>query len=67
MAYSNSNISEGGSGCAIRYGDLIDIRQISVNGHDANGQDVYIRMPASDQGMCLYSLLPLNSIFFVAP
>uniref|UniRef100_A0A2N9ELE2 Apple domain-containing protein n=1 Tax=Fagus sylvatica TaxID=28930 RepID=A0A2N9ELE2_FAGSY len=42
MAYSNSNISEGGSGCAIWYGDLIDIRQISANGHDANGQDVYI-------------------------
>uniref|UniRef100_A0A2N9I4B6 non-specific serine/threonine protein kinase n=1 Tax=Fagus sylvatica TaxID=28930 RepID=A0A2N9I4B6_FAGSY len=49
MAYSNSNISEGGIGYAIWYGDLIDIRQISANGHDANGQDVYIRMPASDQ------------------
>jgi hypothetical protein len=51
-AYSNSDIRNGGSGCAIWYGDLIDIRQISANGHDANGQDVYIRMPASDQGMC---------------
>uniref|UniRef100_A0A2N9HCP4 non-specific serine/threonine protein kinase n=1 Tax=Fagus sylvatica TaxID=28930 RepID=A0A2N9HCP4_FAGSY len=41
-AYSNSDIRNGGSGCAIWYGDLIDIRQISANGHDANGQDVYI-------------------------
>uniref|UniRef100_A0A2N9J533 Bulb-type lectin domain-containing protein n=1 Tax=Fagus sylvatica TaxID=28930 RepID=A0A2N9J533_FAGSY len=32
MAYANSNISEGGSGCAIWYEDLIDIRQISTNG-----------------------------------
>uniref|UniRef100_A0A2N9FAP6 Apple domain-containing protein n=1 Tax=Fagus sylvatica TaxID=28930 RepID=A0A2N9FAP6_FAGSY len=51
-AYSNSDIRNGGSGCVIWYGDLIDIRQISANGHDANGQDVYIRMPTSDQGMC---------------
>uniref|UniRef100_A0A2N9I8I7 non-specific serine/threonine protein kinase n=1 Tax=Fagus sylvatica TaxID=28930 RepID=A0A2N9I8I7_FAGSY len=48
MAYANSNISEGGSGCAIWYEDLIDIRQISTNGQDANGQDVYMRIPASD-------------------
>uniref|UniRef100_A0A2N9H741 Receptor-like serine/threonine-protein kinase n=1 Tax=Fagus sylvatica TaxID=28930 RepID=A0A2N9H741_FAGSY len=41
------DIRGGGSGCAIWYGDLIDIRQIS-NGYDANGQDIYIRMHASD-------------------
>uniref|UniRef100_A0A2N9FE92 non-specific serine/threonine protein kinase n=1 Tax=Fagus sylvatica TaxID=28930 RepID=A0A2N9FE92_FAGSY len=46
-AYSNSDIRGEGSGCAIWYGDLIDIRQIS-NGYDANGQDIYIRMHASD-------------------
>jgi hypothetical protein len=51
-AYSNSDIRGEGSGCAIWYGDLIDIRQIS-NGYDANGQDIYIRMHASDLGMCL--------------
>uniref|UniRef100_A0A2N9HS70 Receptor-like serine/threonine-protein kinase n=1 Tax=Fagus sylvatica TaxID=28930 RepID=A0A2N9HS70_FAGSY len=43
MAYSNSDIREGGSGCAIWYGDLIDIRQFS-----AAGQDLYVRMPASE-------------------
>jgi hypothetical protein len=41
-AYSNLYIRDGGSGCAIWYGDLIDIRQMS-----ANGQDLYIRMSAS--------------------
>ncbi|XP_075668669.1 G-type lectin S-receptor-like serine/threonine-protein kinase At4g27290 [Castanea sativa] len=47
MAYSNTDIRDGGSGCAIWYGDLIDIRQVGANGQDANWQDVYIRMPAS--------------------
>ena len=44
-AYSNSDIRNGGSGCVIWYGDLIDIRPTA-----ANRQDVYIRMPASEQG-----------------
>ncbi len=48
MAYSNSDIKEGGSGCAIWYGHLIDIRQFS-----AAGQDLYVRMPASEIGMGL--------------
>nr|POE76347.1 receptor-like serine/threonine-protein kinase sd1-8 [Quercus suber] len=48
-AYANSNITNGGSGCAMWFGDLIDIRQVAVNGQDAYRQDVYIRMPASEQ------------------
>ena len=44
-AYANSDIKNGGSGCAMWFGDLIDIRQVA-----ANGQYVYIRMPASEQG-----------------
>ena len=52
MAYTNSDIRNGGSGCAIWYGDLIDIRLISATGQNAAGQDVYIRMPA-EQGMGL--------------
>nr|XP_023903931.1 G-type lectin S-receptor-like serine/threonine-protein kinase SD1-1 [Quercus suber] len=43
MAYTNSDISGGGSGCAIWFGDLMDIRQIP-----AGGQDLYIRMSASE-------------------
>ncbi|KAK4605163.1 hypothetical protein RGQ29_013290 [Quercus rubra] len=43
MAYTNSDISGGGSGCAIWFGDLMDIRQFP-----AGGQDLYIRMSASE-------------------
>ncbi|KAF3956696.1 hypothetical protein CMV_018207 [Castanea mollissima] len=48
-AYANSNIENGGSGCAMWFGDLIDIRQVAANGRDAYMQDLYIRMPASEQ------------------
>ncbi|KAL6205618.1 hypothetical protein ACLB2K_022875 [Fragaria x ananassa] len=43
MAYTSSDISKGGSGCAIWFGDLLDIRKFP----DA-GQDLYIRMSASE-------------------
>ncbi|KAG7957449.1 hypothetical protein I3843_11G175200 [Carya illinoinensis] len=43
MAYTNSNIRGGGSDCALWYGDLIDIRQVSLG-----GQNLYVRMPASE-------------------
>ena len=49
MAYSNSDIRDGGSGCVIWLGDLIDIKPTAAN----NSQDLYIRMPASEQGMGL--------------
>ena len=58
MAYSNSDIRDGGNGCVIWYGDLIDIRQIA-----ASGQDVYIRIPASKKGIGLLSSLHCNSCF----
>ncbi|KAK4255679.1 hypothetical protein QN277_008651 [Acacia crassicarpa] len=43
MAYTNSDIRGKGRGCAIWFGDLIDIRQMPVG-----GQDLYIRMNASE-------------------
>ncbi|XP_031281331.1 G-type lectin S-receptor-like serine/threonine-protein kinase At4g27290 isoform X2 [Pistacia vera] len=43
MAYTNSDIRGGGSGCAMWFGDLIDIRQ-----QPDGGQDLYIRMSASE-------------------
>lgn len=46
MAYTNSNIRGRGSGCAMWFGDLIDIRQFQDG-----GQDLYIRMAASQLGM----------------
>ncbi|XP_057451255.1 receptor-like serine/threonine-protein kinase SD1-8 isoform X2 [Lotus japonicus] len=45
MAYTNSNINGGGSGCVMWFGDLIDIRHF-----DDGGQDLYIRMPTSMLG-----------------
>ncbi|KAJ9182785.1 hypothetical protein P3X46_006738 [Hevea brasiliensis] len=42
-AYSNLDIREGGSGCLLWFNDLIDIREF-----DENGQDIYIRMAASE-------------------
>ncbi|KAK0599116.1 hypothetical protein LWI29_002527 [Acer saccharum] len=45
MAYTNLDIRGGGNGCAIWFGDLIDIKQ-SIN----NVQDLFIRMSASELG-----------------
>ncbi|XP_061368994.1 G-type lectin S-receptor-like serine/threonine-protein kinase At4g27290 [Gastrolobium bilobum] len=45
MAYTNSDIRGQGSGCAMWFGNLIDIRQF------ADGdQDLYVRMDASELG-----------------
>ncbi|PON49890.1 S-receptor-like serine/threonine-protein kinase [Parasponia andersonii] len=43
MAYTNSDIRGQGSGCVIWFGNLLDIRVFS-----SGGQDLYIRMPASE-------------------
>ncbi|KAJ9182795.1 hypothetical protein P3X46_006748 [Hevea brasiliensis] len=45
MAYSNSNISQGGSGCLMWYGNVVDIRLVA---EEYRGRDVYIRMPATN-------------------
>ncbi|TXG67280.1 hypothetical protein EZV62_008555 [Acer yangbiense] len=45
MAYSNLDIRGGGSGCAMWFDDLIDIKQLS---NDV--QDLFIRMSASELG-----------------
>nr|XP_048323695.1 receptor-like serine/threonine-protein kinase SD1-8 [Ziziphus jujuba var. spinosa] len=42
-AYANSDIRGGGSGCVMWFGDLIDIREFQ-----AGGQDLYVRMHASE-------------------
>ncbi|KAL3503317.1 hypothetical protein ACH5RR_037766 [Cinchona calisaya] len=44
-AYSSLDISNGGSGCLLWYGDLIDMKVIS-----GAGQDIYIRMASSELG-----------------
>ncbi|XP_027355249.1 G-type lectin S-receptor-like serine/threonine-protein kinase At4g27290 [Abrus precatorius] len=45
MAYTNFDIRGKGSGCVMWFGNLIDIRQF-----DNQGQDLYIRMDASELG-----------------
>ncbi|KAJ0045010.1 hypothetical protein Pint_04367 [Pistacia integerrima] len=42
-AYANMDIRGGGSGCILWFNDLIDIRQ-----YNENGQDIYIRLAASE-------------------
>ncbi|XP_034678921.1 G-type lectin S-receptor-like serine/threonine-protein kinase At4g27290 [Vitis riparia] len=42
-AYVNSNISGGGSGCLLWFGNLIDIREFAEN-----GQEFHVRMSASE-------------------
>ncbi|KAG5551154.1 hypothetical protein RHGRI_009545 [Rhododendron griersonianum] len=42
-AYTSLDIRGGGSGCLLWFGDLIDIRE-----YRENGQDLYIRMAASE-------------------
>nr|AAA97902.1 secreted glycoprotein 2 [Ipomoea trifida] len=52
-AYSNYNISNGGSGCVIWTAELLDMRQYTAEG----GQLLYIRVPASDAGAFFSSFL----------
>ncbi|XP_060191128.1 G-type lectin S-receptor-like serine/threonine-protein kinase At4g27290 [Lycium barbarum] len=44
MGYTNLDIRNGGSGCLLWIGELVDIRQLSQSGND-----IYIRMSASDR------------------
>lgn len=51
MAYSNIDIRNGGSGCLAWSDDLLDIRVIPMG-----GQDIYIKVAASEIGMILNSI-----------
>ncbi|KAK2977821.1 hypothetical protein RJ640_006313, partial [Escallonia rubra] len=43
MAYANSDNRNGGSGCLLWFGELFDVRDLTEN-----GQDLYIRVAASE-------------------
>lgn len=45
-AYTNLDIRDGGSGCLLWFSDLIDIREFNEN-----GQEIYVRMAASELGI----------------
>ncbi|KAJ9566235.1 hypothetical protein OSB04_002201 [Centaurea solstitialis] len=47
--YANMYIVDGGSGCAIWFVDLMDIRQYAES--ESGGRDLYVRVAASDLGM----------------
>lgn len=53
MAYVNSDLRGNGSGCVLWFRDLVDVKWLA-----AGGQDLYIRMPASELGtdLILYHL-----------
>lgn len=53
MAYANSDIR--GSGCLLWFDDLIDMREFTEG-----GQDLYIRMAASELGTLLFCLSGCN-------
>ncbi|XVE50444.1 hypothetical protein DITRI_Ditri01bG0162800 [Diplodiscus trichospermus] len=48
-AYANLDIRKGGSGCLLWFVDLVDVREFTEN-----GQDIYIRLAASELGMKLH-------------
>jgi hypothetical protein len=58
-AYANSNISNGGSGCVIWTGELFDLRQ-----YPEGGQDLYVRLAASDIGMFITLSFFVSTTFF---
>nr|XP_043620444.1 G-type lectin S-receptor-like serine/threonine-protein kinase At4g27290 [Erigeron canadensis] len=45
MAYANTDIRNGGSGCLLWFGDLIDTR---IYSYGKGGQDIYVRMASSE-------------------
>ncbi|KAL5548121.1 hypothetical protein UlMin_003352 [Ulmus minor] len=44
-AYTNSDVRNGGSGCLMWFGDLIDVREMHVKNSE---QDIHIRLSASE-------------------
>ncbi|XVF77701.1 hypothetical protein PTKIN_Ptkin14bG0068100 [Pterospermum kingtungense] len=57
MAYTNFDVRGGGSGCVMWFGDLIDIKQFQ-----SDGQDLYIRVSASEAELKTKSKLKLALI-----
>lgn len=56
-AYANIEVTNGGSGCVLWVGELIDMRQFYEG-----GQDLYVRLAASDAGTCGFvSFFNLNN------
>lgn len=59
-AYANENMENGGSGCVIWVGELLDVRKLIIA-----GQDLYVRMEANDVGKFLENIKICVSICFI--
>ncbi|KAK3019226.1 hypothetical protein RJ639_003809 [Escallonia herrerae] len=57
MAYANLDIRNGGNGCLLWFGDLIDIRDFP----ERAGQDIYVRMASSDSKIGTKNIRGLKS------
>lgn len=55
--YANVEIVNGGSGCVMWVGELLDVRK-----YPSGGQDLYVRLAASDVGMLLFLVLKFVSL-----
>ncbi|KAL5720508.1 hypothetical protein ACHQM5_013174 [Ranunculus cassubicifolius] len=53
MGYANTDIRKGGSGCILWFTDMIDMRH-----YRGAGQDLYVRMVASELGLYSLFILP---------
>jgi hypothetical protein len=51
VAYTHSNTSGASNGCIMWFGDLIDTREQS---RTLMGQDIFMRVPTSELGMCTF-------------
>ncbi|KAF6160373.1 hypothetical protein GIB67_019142, partial [Kingdonia uniflora] len=60
VAYANSDIREGGSGCVMWFLDLVDIKKLQVN-----GQDLYLWMAASELDQARSSLINWEKCFSI--
>ena len=50
VAYANSNVKEGGSGCLMWFDNLTDVRVLRIEG---TKQDIYLKLSDSDISKCL--------------
>ncbi|KAJ0044436.1 hypothetical protein Pint_04387 [Pistacia integerrima] len=59
-AYANSELTGGGIGCLMWFKDLTDMRECSKQ--YSWGQDIFIRVPASELGMCVLGCIAVTFI-----
>ncbi|KAK3424227.1 hypothetical protein EUGRSUZ_F01027 [Eucalyptus grandis] len=57
VAYANSYVTGGSSGCLMWFGDLTDIREFQEVHYE---QDIFVRLPASELGTSIFKLADPN-------